>query len=251
MNDIGLQSTLRQVRAHFRDRRAWGVLAILSLVVGLVGPFGTFAAMPLLIRIVYWSVTVVGTYAIGVTGAVSIGNVLGARVPAPVRLLLCGLIPGIVIALFVFALNAVAFGVEGIALLELLVYCPLIALAVTAGFALFERGSNAGAQGEPAILKRVQLPQRGRLLALTVSDHYVEIVTDKGTSLVLMRLSDAIAETEGVPGLQVHRSHWVALDAVKRVYRKSGKLMLELSNGSEVPVSRSYQEAAREAGLAS
>jgi DNA-binding LytR/AlgR family response regulator len=65
-----------------------------------------------------------------------------------------------------------------------------------------------------------------------------------------MRLADAIRETGMVPGLQIHRSHWVAKDAVAKVHRSEGKLMLELRNGMRLPVSRSYLAAARDAGLA-
>jgi len=95
----------------------------------------------------------------------------------------------------------------------------------------------------------VPLPQRGRLLALTVEDHYVDIVTDRGKALVLMRLADAIREAAPVPGLQIHRSHWVALDAVSRTERSAGKVIVELSNGLRLPVSRGYMAMARDAGL--
>jgi DNA-binding LytR/AlgR family response regulator len=101
----------------------------------------------------------------------------------------------------------------------------------------------------PPILERVSLPQRGRLIALIVEDHYVDIVTDKGRTLVLMRLADAIREAAPVPGLQVHRSHWVALAAVAKTLRSEGKVLLELSNGMKLPVSRGYLPAARDAGL--
>ena len=92
-------------------------------------------------------------------------------------------------------------------------------------------------------------PQRGKLLHLSVSDHYVDVVTDRGHALVLMRLSDAIRETGAVPGLQIHRAHRVALDAVRQVHRGNGKVALELSNGTRLPVSRSFMPAARQAGL--
>ena len=99
------------------------------------------------------------------------------------------------------------------------------------------------------ILARVPLPQRGRLLALVVEDHYVDIVTDKGKALVLMRLADAMRETGAVTGLQIHRSHWVARDAVVRAQRNEGKLSLELSNGMRLPVSRGFLQAVKQAGL--
>lgn len=64
-----------------------------------------------------------------------------------------------------------------------------------------------------------------------------------------MRLSDAIKETAPVAGMQVHRSHWVALDAVASATRKNGKPVLTLENGTEVPVSRTYLDAVRSAGF--
>ncbi|MCB1397271.1 MAG: LytTR family transcriptional regulator, partial [Rhodobacteraceae bacterium] len=84
---------------------------------------------------------------------------------------------------------------------------------------------------------------------LSVQDHYVEVVTTRGRELLLMRLSDAIAETEGCAGLQVHRSHWVALDQVQAAHRDGARAVLTLSDGREIPVSRTYVPAAKEAGL--
>jgi DNA-binding LytR/AlgR family response regulator len=111
------------------------------------------------------------------------------------------------------------------------------------------RSEHSPAPLPPAILERVPLPQRGKLIALIVEDHYVDIVTDKGKTLVLMRLADAIREAAPVLGLQVHRSHWVALDAVLRTQRSEGKIVIELANGMKLPVSRGYLPAAKEAGL--
>lgn len=79
----------------------------------------------------------------------------------------------------------------------------------------------------------------------------MEVTTARGRSLLLMRLSDAIREGQPTPALQVHRSHWVALAAVRRATRRNGKPVLELETGVEVPVSRSYLPVVREAGLIS
>jgi DNA-binding LytR/AlgR family response regulator len=101
----------------------------------------------------------------------------------------------------------------------------------------------------PLILERVPLPARGALWALVVQDHYVEVVTERGRTLVLMRLGDAIREVGKVEGVQIHRSHWVALDAVKRVVKTDGKVAVALPDGRRLGVSRGYMAAAREAGL--
>lgn len=74
-------------------------------------------------------------------------------------------------------------------------------------------------------------------------------MTSAGPSSLLMRFSDAIEETLGVPGAQVHRSHWVAWDAVTGVEREPGKLFLILTDGSRIPVSRAHRDKLEERGL--
>ena len=91
--------------------------------------------------------------------------------------------------------------------------------------------------------------QRGRILRLSMQDHYVEVHTDLGTQLLLMRMSDAIKELDGVDGMQVHRSHWVATAAVEGKTRENGRLLLVTKDGAKVPVSRSHNADVREAGL--
>jgi DNA-binding LytR/AlgR family response regulator len=61
----------------------------------------------------------------------------------------------------------------------------------------------------------------------------------------LMRFSDALAELDGLAGLQVHRSHWVAGCAVVEMKKQNGRCVVVLQNGTEVPVSRAYQKAAK------
>ena len=65
-----------------------------------------------------------------------------------------------------------------------------------------------------------------------------------------MRLADALRELDGAGGVQTHRSWWVAKDGVQETRRDNGKLMLVLKSGAEVPVSRTYQQDVRKAGLA-
>ncbi len=77
------------------------------------------------------------------------------------------------------------------------------------------------------------------LLALSSEDHYIKVHTSGGCELILMRLSDAMNELEPF-GLKVHRSWWVARAAVIKQEKISGKLLLTLTNGTQVPVSQSY-----------
>lgn len=83
--------------------------------------------------------------------------------------------------------------------------------------------------------------KRGILIRLEVQDHYVLVVTSRGTQLLLMRLGDAIVEAG--PGQQVHRSHWVAEHEDNVLIRGSGKnsrLCVRAADGFEVPVSRTF-----------
>lgn len=47
---------------------------------------------------------------------------------------------------------------------------------------------------------------------------------------------------------QIHRSHWVALDAIRSVGRKDGKLMVETNTGTFLSVSKTFQSGLKDAG---
>ena len=88
------------------------------------------------------------------------------------------------------------------------------------------------------------------IVYLTVSGHYINVVTTAGSCLVLMRLGDAVASL-GDQGLQVHRSYWVARRHIVGVQRCDGRMTLRLTGAHEVPVSRTYLVAANAALAAS
>ena len=84
---------------------------------------------------------------------------------------------------------------------------------------------------------------RSDVLALQAEDHYVRVHTQLGSELLLMRFSDAISELDGLAGMRVHRSWWVADDAIVDTVRRARRTILVLSNSTEVPVSRSIAAA--------
>lgn len=101
----------------------------------------------------------------------------------------------------------------------------------------------------PRFLERLPLKLKGATIhAVESEDHYLRVHTDRGSDLILMRLSDAVAELEGLEGAQTHRSWWVAREAVTGVKRGDGRATLTLKGGLEVPVSRTHASALREAG---
>jgi DNA-binding LytR/AlgR family response regulator len=96
-----------------------------------------------------------------------------------------------------------------------------------------------------------RLPEKirgGALYALEAEDHYLRAHTSKGADLILMRMADAEAELEGVEGLRVHRSWWVARAGVTAARREGDRIILTLKSGVEAPVSRANVSAVRAAG---
>lgn len=113
------------------------------------------------------------------------------------------------------------------------------------------RATHASAQSpkRPRFLGR--LPQKlvgAVIYAVSAEDHYLRIHTSKGSDLILMRLSDAITELEGIEGAQTHRSWWVARAAIESARREGDKAILSLKGGIEAPVSRPNVRLLREAG---
>lgn len=111
-------------------------------------------------------------------------------------------------------------------------------------------GAVTSAGPQPAkFLERLPLKLRGaEVWAVEAEDHYLRLHTSKGQDLILMRLSDAIAELQGIEGAQAHRSWWVARDAITEAVRGDGRATLTLKDGAEVPVSRTYARLLRERG---
>lgn len=99
-------------------------------------------------------------------------------------------------------------------------------------------------EGDPnadtALMDRLPAHLREGILCLQVEDHYVRVHGLNGSAMVLIRFSDALRGISHVPGSQVHRSWWVAADAVAAFRRTGRTAQLTLSDGTLVPVSQPY-----------
>jgi hypothetical protein len=125
-----------------------------------------------------------------------------------------------------------------------------VSVVMTAINVLVDRQSVTTASATPAkFLERLPLKLRGAdVWAVEAEDHYLRLHTSKGQDLILMRLADAVSELEGIEGAQVHRSWWVARDAIADARRGDGRATLTLKDGAEAPVSRTYARLLRERG---
>ena len=259
MSDSPVHFTMRELQRIFFAPHFWALIIGASALLGLTGPFGTYDSLPLAGRFAYWTAILVTTYFVcSATVFLLVQTIWPNRTRLAWHYGVAGALSGLPIAVLVSAINAVVFGIgpgQGIAFLPLLVYCVaiggLVSVLIAILTAQYERAADAGTsvKRHPRILERLPPGQRGALSHMSMQDHYVDVRTAKGGGLVLMRFADAIAEAEETPGLQIHRSHWVALHAVDKSVRRDGKLFLRLADGTELPVSRSFQPSVREAGL--
>jgi DNA-binding LytR/AlgR family response regulator len=231
------------------------VAAAAGVFLALVGAFGS-DERSLGSRLVYW----VGLMlAGGVWGGACAGLVFG-RGWLDGRLWLQGALLTVIIAvpftLVVWWATSAFYGfplrVERLP--AFLVNVTVVAAAMTAVNMAVERspaqtGVAAPDAAPPKFLARLPLRLRGAdLYAVQAEDHYLRVHTDRGSDLILMRLSDAVAELEGLEGARTHRSWWVARHAVVDVERGDGRATLTLRDGARVPVSRSYARVLRAAG---
>ncbi|MEY1554925.1 LytTR family DNA-binding domain-containing protein [Yoonia sp. R2331] len=253
MADGAFPFAIRELRTTFGDVRMLVALLCTGVMVGLAGPFDTFDLMATLPRMAYWIGLVFLTYAVGNFVSALVQHILYDRIPATLpRFAIAGVAMGPPIFAVIAAINYASFGFVMDTPAEVLValfHVTVISVVISVLFALFLTTDAPADTAPPAILDRLPFDKRGPLVALSVSDHYVNVMTTKGQDMVLMRLADAMRETGDVAGLQVHRSHWVALDQITAVKRQGDRAELTLSTGATIPVSRANMPALRKAGL--
>lgn len=93
-----------------------------------------------------------------------------------------------------------------------------------------------------------RLAQRpdGDVVYLKTRGHYLDIYTTTGSCSALMRFADAIDDLDAI-GLRVHRGYWVAHSHVTGLARHGQRRYLQLTDGSEIPISRTYLSAVQAA----
>ena len=238
--------------------RGIGVAAAAGVVLTVTGAFGTIN-VPFGLRLAYWMILMVGG---GVWGEVC-SRILDRFVALDERpwlnvLLLTAMMSGPVTAV-VWALTGPMLNGRPpmpLAHIPMLAGYVIMITAVISAINVFMTRSqpvqtHAGPADRPAARFPDRLPPRlkgATIHAVQAEDHYLRIHTDRGSDLILLRLSDALEELEGLEGAQTHRSWWVAKGAVRDVSRGDGRAMLSLPDGLSAPVSRRYARALRSAG---
>ena len=256
-NGTPLQFALREMQRLLNAWPFWIVLLSITAMLAVAGPFNTLEELSFAPRLAYWASIAVLTALPSFLVAFAINRFAHDRGwPLVLTIAVAGLAASVPVTFVVWIISAFIAG-NGEQTVGGLVGTAFrsipIAVGITAIYTLLRR-DKATVQAkatDPAILAVVPFldrlsPEMGRvLLTLQAQDHYVEVVTTRGKELVLVRLADAERELDGIDGMRVHRSWWVARAAVSGLERSDGKVVLVLTDGRSVPVSRANEKTVR------
>lgn len=255
-------------QSDFQSGMPFVIWAALTLVVSCSGPFGTYRLLDLPLRTLFWALIMALAIVVGTAVRALVFEVWNLQSfrygSTTVALILATIFPAIVQAVLLIPIFKIDFPVPD--WVEIGIFTGLCSLAVGAYRHALRRKEKTDKMGideteSPAetpvpdappvarLFDRLPDDLDGTLLSISVRDHYVDVRTTTGTTSLLLRLSDAIAETEGVDGSQIHRSHWVAWDAVVSVERSASKMSLTLIDGSTLPVSKTYRDRVEARGI--
>jgi hypothetical protein len=234
--------------------KSFAFATALGLFLGLIGPFGSFLNGPVWQRAVYW---------VGMSwaGLAVYGPVIRlAHAWAPSRRAAWASIIGLGVLLTVpFAAFSWLFASSLWPVLKRLPYltpalwyaeCLILTLPQLALFTVLHgRRQRDEARAQlPAASLGVLGVAPAEVLCLQMEDHYVRVHARAGSRLVLATMAQAIAALGSRSGLRVHRSWWVAEDAVTGAVAEGRNLRLVLVNGLSAPVARASVAAVRAAG---
>ncbi len=242
-----LAATLGTPRQWARDL---AIATGIGVFLGVIGPFGSFNGGPLAYRLAYWLPCVwIGLVGLSVLIRLSLRAAERLDLPDWFTLPLAAAVGAAPLSLIYGAYSARFWPANhGHAAPMLITFGQTLALAEPVSFAYYflfdgrafrgSRGMTTPAAASAGFLDRLPARLGKQLLCLQMEDHYVRAHTNTGSDLVLLPLKAAIAELGGLGGVQVHRSWWVAADAVETPIVKGRNTFLRLTNGLEVPVSR-------------
>jgi hypothetical protein len=231
------------------------LLALIGLLMAELGPYRT-VDVPGALRTAYWLVAVIGSG----LAVILADRLLLARVPGFwFRILAVSLTVTPPVTLYAYFLNAVMLNLpRRWWLIPQLAWQVLVImlLMVTVRALLWRRVVDTRIlvmpplpEAERQFRLRLSANRRGaRLIAVEAEDHYVRVHTNAGSELLSMRFSEAVEELAAAHGYRLHRSWWVAADAVDGVKWTRGGGEARLAGGLVAPVSRSCAPLLKAAG---
>ena len=239
------------------------IAAVATIVLALSGPFGTYDTFGLGNRFLFWSAAmIVGAVIIqasvimviqfgpttkrGLYGAAIVGTLFGSVPATALIMIIFERSSGIDLPTSYFPILW-----SNVALVGCVISCVHI-FAQIGGFQSEKREATEPEEVPVAAIEHVpiltRLPDGLRpcqIMSFSMQDHYVEVTTMDGKSLLLMRLTDAINELGDLRGARVHRSHWVSLRHLVDIKKDGRKTVAVLTDDRKIPISNPYLDDAR------
>lgn len=258
----------------------WAML-VLAVVVGFLGPFGTYQNDSFVYRVSVWCLLLLGAYLL-VRPLILFLDRLAAAMALPARTLRFW---GAVISTVPVAALWSSVGEDTMRsengyplILSFALLCSIAVFGVSEWAKWAERSFSAqrrlalatsAQRGEesppemrppeeaegtlpasnPPLLARLSQSFLPPIVALQSEDHYVRVHGAINDELLLIRLRDAIAEMGEVRGERVHRSWWVAVSAIVGSERSGRTWALQIIGDKRVPVARNSVDRLRRLGL--
>ncbi len=234
------------------------MLVAIGLLMGFLGPFGS-DRIPAGARYLYWMICMVGGGLFAIAGEALLGR---SPLGTWTRAVAVSVLMTPPVTLLVLTTQHLLMGDRldwaGFGRLLLQVWPILLAVVVVRALAWRRAPERvetrtvvvAPLPGAEAVFRRRLSARRrsARLIAIEAHDHYLKVHTDAGAELVTLRFADALDELALAHGWRVHRSWWVAAEAVESVRWRRGAGELSLAGGLTAPVSRTYAPVLKDAG---
>lgn len=227
---------------------AIGIVATISFLFALAGPFETFKVGGFFDRLLYWgvlnSVSVIIAFSIKGFTRKYLSN---WSLVANEALTISGMT--LLFSPFLWVWTLLMFpGFVGSPFM--LLWMAALVLLVSISVCILMHGIPFVLKGGPQatsmetiarLVSRLPSTFDGKIIRLAVDGHIVLVITNVGLFELRMRFTDAVNEVSELEGACVHRSHWIALDQVVSAETVNARPCLLMSNGDKVPVSRKFQ----------
>jgi LytTr DNA-binding domain len=257
--------------------RMCAIALLAGVLLGVIGPFGTFESMSTITRFSFW----MGGIAVGMIIHIPLyyaAALLGPqyRVPAWVWVSLSAVVAALPMTFVIngiFATMMDATNLDSMAGLYPFVFAISLPMqwvsywtrergdpvapatyvaapvaTVTAVAVAETTGPTVATSNAPKLSARLPARIGKDIVCLEMEDHYVRVHTALGDAMIHMRMADAVTELDSIEGMIVHRSFWVARAAITGWARDGKTLTLSLLNGKSIPVARDRQPLVKAAG---
>lgn len=229
------------------------ILVFGTVLLAVLGPFGTYDSFGFSGRFTYWAVLLI---ACGVIFHISIEACLSSqkltRLLSRWQRFLLGVLGGAVVGVWVAVIvETFTRGMPALTTIPWIFVCvAIIGLAI--GFVNFMPPFVQLATFQEAMdidFDRIQFYREhsnlkgSKVRWITMEDHYARVVLDNKDVSLHASMKELEEQLQFYPGLRVHRSHWVAYESMLDVIRTGRSSAIKVDEKTKLPIGGKYQKS--------